>query len=101
MIVKIFNFIISILVWLVSFLINICLQVLPSGITPDLTNVTNAINTFWDYAFSYMSWICNALCLSPLHIRLIIDILTIRYLAKPLITVVKIVINWFWGAKDN
>ena len=101
MIIKVFNFILGILVWLIGFIVNLLLQALPSGIMPNLASATDAINTFWEYAFNYMSWICNALCLSPIHIRLLIDILTIRLLTKPIIAVVKIVVNWFMKNRDS
>lgn len=101
MTLKLFNWILSIVIWIVSFFINLLVSVIPVVQMPNLTGATQVLEAFWEYVFSYMSWICNALCLSPTHINLIIDILTIKYLAKPTITIIKMAINWVWGAKDK
>lgn len=101
MTLKLFNWILSILIWVVSWFINLLVSVIPITRMPDLTGATQTLTWFWEYAFSYLGWLCNALCLTPRHISLIIDILTLKYLAKPTITIIKIAINWLWGAKDK
>lgn len=97
----VFNWVLSIIIWLLSFVLNIVFSVLPIAQMPNLTGATNVLNSFWEYVFSAFSWVCNALCLSPIHINLIIDILTIKYLAKPTITIVKILLNWIFGGKEK
>lgn len=98
---KLFSFIIEILTYCVGHFFSLLGNVLPTNIMPDLTTASDAINTFWEHVFSAFSWVCNALSIPPQAIAVIVEIFTIRYIAKPVISLVKIVINWIWGAKDS
>lgn len=101
MTLKLFNWILSLVVGTISFIINLFVGLIPNASMPNLTTATEYLNDFWEYVFSAFSWICNALSLTPLSINLIIDIFTIKYLAKPTITLVKMAINWVWGSKEK
>lgn len=94
MILKIFNFLIGFVFGIIGFFIDLLLSILPSSLTPDLTSVSTIIVKFWDYIFGWFNWVRDALMIDSLSINLIVDILTITFLYKPIISITKIFINW-------
>lgn len=101
MIAKFFSFIIKILSKGIGSFLNLLGSVLPTSAMPNLTVASDYLNTFWEHIFSAFSWVCNALSIPPQALGIIIEIMALKYITKPIISLVKIVINWIWGAKDN
>ena len=94
MILKLFNFILGFLVSFIGLIIDTLTSLLPTGIVPDLSQVSFAINSFWTFCFGWVNWLRDALMLDSLTINLAIDILAIKFLYKPVISITKIFINW-------
>lgn len=94
MILKVFEFLIGFLVGLVGLIIDSLLSLIPPSIVPDLSVVSGYINNFWSFIFGWFNWVRDALMIDSLSITLIIDILTISLLYKPVVTLIKIIVDW-------
>lgn len=99
MISKLFAWIIKWAVRIVGTFLDILLDMIPLSITPNLNTVTGVIVQLYNLFFDFFNYLRNAFLIDNIALNLIIEILTIKYLIKPTISLVKIVIHWFTDLK--
>lgn len=97
MITILFNGILSIVSWVVSWVFSLIDTILP--IFPDLTIYSDEINLFWDKIFSIFGHFRSIFLIDSHHLKLIVLILTIKFTYKPTIYLIKIIIKWFKALK--
>lgn len=96
----------NLLTSLISFILNILSTVISAILSifgnidiPALNTFASYLNSLWDLIFSVINYLRSALLLGSFEWSLIINILTIRILYKPSISLVKMFLGWFQKVK--
>ena len=62
---------------------------------PNFSTYATYIQSFWDLCFQFVGYIRSIFLIDSLSMQLIILSITIRYLSKPSIAVIKMVVGWW------
>ena len=62
---------------------------------PVLTDAFNSINLLFDYLITFVGWVVDATCLSPLAIEIIVSTMTAKLTIPFLVHTIKMVIKWY------
>lgn len=99
MISKLFSWLFKWAIRMIGTFIDILLALIPTSVTPNLNTVTSAIVPMYNLFFDFFNYLRNVFLIDNIALNLIIEILVIKYLVKPTIAIIKIVIHWFTTLK--
>lgn len=88
--------------WLLGLILSFFATVLDSifslfgGLNlPVFNDFSSILTSMWDFAFNILGYVRSALLLDTFEMGIIVDIITIRLLYKPAISVIKMFVGWF------
>ena len=62
---------------------------------PEFSTYSQYLQNFWDLCFQFVGYFRSIFLIDSFSMNLIILSITIRYLSKPTIAIIKMVVNWW------
>lgn len=95
MIADFFTLLISIIIDIFTKILDAIFSIFNLSDIPVINNAAEILTSMWDFAFDIIGYVRSALLLDTFEMSIIIDIIAIRLLYKPVISVVKMFVGWF------
>lgn len=95
MIADFFTWLISLIFQLFGLVLNLIFSLFGGFDIPVIDNASTLLVNMWNFAFDIIGYVRSALLLDTFEMNIIIDLLFIRLLYKPAISVVKMFVGWF------